>query len=49
MSDSIYGKIQRRCSLCLYAFSPTHIKDVCISMATTYESKISNSQKKNFF
>jgi hypothetical protein len=40
MSESIYNKFQRRCSLILYAFSPTHIKDVCVGMATTYESKI---------
>lgn len=40
MTESIGEKFQRRCSLFLYAFSPAHIKDVCISMATTYESKI---------
>ncbi len=45
MSESTYEKIQRHCSLFIYAFSPTHIKDVCVSMATTYESKISNKKK----
>jgi cation transporter protein len=48
MSESIFVKIQRRFSLFIYVFSPTHIKDVCISMATTYESKISNPIKKYF-
>ena len=40
MSESIPQKIQRRASLFLYIFTPQHIKDVCVSMVTTYESEI---------
>jgi P2X purinoceptor 4 len=39
MSETTFAKIQRRCSPFIYAFTPTHIKEVAIAMATTYESK----------
>lgn len=41
MSVETSNKFQRRCSLFLYAFAPTHIKDVFVSMATAYESESS--------
>ena len=48
MSESIDDKFQRHCSLFLYAFSPQHIKDVCIAMVSTYESKIFQSDNERF-
>ena len=39
---------RRRRSLFLYAFGPTHLKDVFVSMATAYESE-SSSRARHFF
>ncbi|UJR13615.1 hypothetical protein I4U23_000628 [Adineta vaga] len=38
MSETFCEKFNRHFSLIVYAFSPSHIKDVFISMATTYET-----------
>ncbi|CAF1079509.1 unnamed protein product [Rotaria sordida] len=39
MSETIIRKIQRRCSLFIQTCTPTHVKDVLMSMATTYETR----------
>ncbi|CAF1315763.1 unnamed protein product [Adineta steineri] len=38
MSESVCDKLQQHCALIAYAFSPSHIKDVVVGMATTYET-----------
>ncbi|CAF1558407.1 unnamed protein product [Adineta ricciae] len=38
MSGSFCEKFQRCCSLITYVFSPSHIKDIFVSMTTTYET-----------
>lgn len=51
MPRSIFDIVGETLFLFFYAFSPTHIKDVCVSMITTYESKLSismNFERKLF-
>jgi len=46
MSQPIDDKCPRSCQLFLYAFTPTHIKEVIIGLLTTYESNCRSSHSR---
>lgn len=46
MPRTIERNFSRHCGLFLYAFTPTHIKEVMVGLLTTYESKTSGFSRR---